>query len=342
MWGFASNAITSIGLKRSSSEPSRVCLDSSDDEVCSNSSQEEGLECPICLESFNIVENVPHVLWCGHTLCRNCVLGLQWALFKFSSQKFKIPFFIACPWCHLLSLRLVYKGNLKFPRKNFFLLWMIESFNGERVKFGSALSGENQQIGSPRASLAIGNQTGNGNLRRTHSSCPSLSRYNHDDRGSNVEWHHFSLQKSLESFIHITSKFPLVIVFLLIVFFAIPGCAIILALYLLLTVVFAIPSFFLLYFAYPILERLVREITSWPGIIGLSPFLEPYGSNYPLPVVIQFFFHQSGAHYANLSLRHPENSRITWYAWQWKFQEYMRHVSWVICKFWRLSLNDCH
>ncbi|KAM1859161.1 hypothetical protein ACFX13_011501 [Malus domestica] len=262
MWGFASNAITSVGLKRSSSEPSQVCLDSSDDEVCSNSSREEGLECPICLESFNIVENVPHVLWCGHTLCRNCVLGLQWALVQLSSQKFKIPFFISCPWCHLLSLRLIYKGNLKFPRKNFFLLWMVESFNGDRLKFVPAISGENQLIGSPIASLAIGNQAANGNLRRNHSSCPSLSRHNRDDRGGHVERHQFSLHKSLDCFIHITSKFPLVILFLVIAFFAIPGSAIILAIYLLLTVVFAIPSFLLLYFAYPILDRLVKEISS--------------------------------------------------------------------------------
>lgn len=262
MWGFASNAIASIGLRRSLSEPSRVLLDSSDDEVCSNSSREEGLECPICLESFNIVENVPHVLWCGHTLCRNCVLALQWAVFKFSSQKFKVPFFISCPWCHLFSLRLVYKGNLKFPRKNFFLLWMIESFNGDRVKFGSAFNGENQQISSPRVNFATGNQAGNSNLRRNHSSCPLLSRYNGVDGGGRVERHYFSLHKSLDCFIQFTSKFPLVVVLLLIVFCVIPGSAIILALYLLLTVLFAIPSFLVLYFAYPTLERLVRGITS--------------------------------------------------------------------------------
>jgi hypothetical protein len=62
--------------------------------------------------------------------------------------------------------------------------------------------------------------------------------------------------------IHFTSKFPLVIIFLLIAFFVVPGCAVILALYLLVTVAFAIPSFLVLYFAYPTLERLVREITS--------------------------------------------------------------------------------
>jgi hypothetical protein len=53
-----------------------------------------------------------------------------------------------------------------------------------------------------------------------------------------------------------------VIIFLLIVFFAIPGSLIILALYFLLTILFAVPAGLVLYFAYPILERLVNEITS--------------------------------------------------------------------------------
>ncbi|KAL4275360.1 hypothetical protein AHAS_Ahas20G0099400 [Arachis hypogaea] len=38
------------------------------------------------------------------------------------------------PWCNLLSFRLVYQGNIKFPRKNYFLLWMVESMNGDRGK----------------------------------------------------------------------------------------------------------------------------------------------------------------------------------------------------------------
>lgn len=266
MWGFASNAISSFGLKKSSST-SQACTECSDDDVCSNTSREEGLECPICWESFNVVENVPYVLWCGHTLCKNCVLGLQWALLKLPAQQIKIPFLVSCPWCHLLSLRLVYRGNLKFPRKNFFLLWMVESLNGDRVKFGSSLGGgENQQVWSPRGSVAIGNPaSSNVNPRRASvSSCPELSRYNSNNDGSSshVDRHYLSFHKSLDFFIHFTSKFPLVMIFLLIIFFAIPGCAVILALYLLITVLFAIPSLLVLYFVYPMLERLVREITS--------------------------------------------------------------------------------
>ncbi|XP_015894965.3 uncharacterized protein LOC107428884 [Ziziphus jujuba] len=262
MWGFGSNAISSFGMKKSSSK-SEACSECSDDDVCSNASREEGLECPICCESFNIVENVPYVLWCGHTLCKNCVLGLQWAILKLPAQQIKIPFLVSCPWCHLLSLRLVHRGSLKFPRKNFFLLWMVESLNGDRMKFGSSLGSENQQILPPRGGLTIGNPASHGNRRRaSFSSCPELSRYDGNDGRSYVDRQFLSLHKSLDFFIHFTSKFPLIVIFLLLIFFAIPGSAVILALYLLITVLFAIPSFLVLYFAYPMLERLVREITS--------------------------------------------------------------------------------
>ncbi|XVF03242.1 hypothetical protein REPUB_Repub04eG0244500 [Reevesia pubescens] len=258
MWSFASNAIASIGLK-SSKEASQACSDYSDDDVCSHgssSSRDEGLECPICWESFNIVENVPYVLWCGHTLCQNCILGLQPAVFKLPTQLIKIPFFISCPWCHLLSLRVVYKGNLKFPRKNFFLLWMIESLNGDRYGVvRRTLCGDNQP-------LMFGNQAINGVVRRGSNFHRSEQVRSQDNGRNNVERHHFSLHKSLDFFIHFTSKFPLVIIFLLIVFFVIPGSAVILLLYLLVTVVFAIPSFLVLYFAFPMLDRLVREITT--------------------------------------------------------------------------------
>lgn len=263
MWKFTSNVISSIGLKKSSSEPTRVCQECSDDEVASNVSRDEGLECPICWESFNIVENVPYVLLCGHTLCKNCVLALQSALLNFPGQQIKIPFLISCPWCHLLSLRWIHRGNLKFPRKNFFLLWMVESLNGDRTKFASSLSLEHQSVSSPRRNLPLGNRSGNGSLRRQPSSRNSgqLSQMENVGRSSNGQ--HSPFPKSLDIFIDIMSKFPLVIVFLLILFFVLPSCAVILLLYLLLTILFAIPSFLVLYFAYPVLGWLVKEITSW-------------------------------------------------------------------------------
>ncbi|KAH1097756.1 hypothetical protein J1N35_014677 [Gossypium stocksii] len=263
MWSFASNTIASIGLK-SSKEANQACSECSDDELCSNGSRDEGLECPICWEPFNIVENVPYVLWCGHTLCQNCILGLQPAVLKLPPQQIKISMFISCPWCHLISLRLVYKGNLQFPRKNFFILWMIESLNGDRYGISRRnLSGDNQSVGSLRCNLMLGNQAISGVVRRGSYANRSEQNRSLDTGGrTNAERHHFSLHKSLDFFIHFTSKFPLVIIFLLVVFFAIPGSAVILLLYFLVTVVFAIPSFLVLYFAFPMLDRLVREITS--------------------------------------------------------------------------------
>lgn len=246
MWSFASNVIGSIGLKKDPPQPSS---DNDDDEVSNVSRDEEeeeeeqGLDCPICFESFNIVENVPYVLWCGHTLCQNCVFALQPAVLRLSSQDIKVPFFVSCPWCQLLSLRVVYNGVLKFPKKNFFLLWMVESLNGDRTRHG----GGGSLVGSDN-----------------HQYCSNLIARPvvADNQSQPSSRQQFSFHKSLDFFISFTSKFPFVIVFLLIVFFAIPGSLVILALYFLLTILLAVPSGLVLYFAYPILERLVNEITS--------------------------------------------------------------------------------
>ncbi|KAK6133928.1 hypothetical protein DH2020_032320 [Rehmannia glutinosa] len=223
MWRSISHSIPGFGRKKNVTELARACHDVSDDETSSNASIDEGLECPICWESFNIVENVPYVLWCGHTLCKNCVLGLHWATLKFSGQQIQIPLFVSCPWCNLLTFRLFYKGNLIFPSKNFFLLWMVESRNGDRVKSPSSICRDRQQIWSPRCSSVIRNYSSNTSNRRMH------------------------------------PKFPLVIL-LLIVIFAIPTSAAVLMLYLVITIVFALPSFLVLYFAYPALDWLGREI----------------------------------------------------------------------------------
>lgn len=264
MWSFASNAIAGTsGLKNDSTRPNQASSDYSDDDISVNNSREEGLECPICWESFNIVENVPYVLWCGHTLCKNCVLGLQWAVVKLPTLPIQLPFFISCPWCNLLSFRLVYKGNLKFPRKNYFLLWMVESLNGDRVKSHSSSCGDHLPV-VPSWSWTrglISNQPSHPNNQVG----PRVRESNrHDDSRAtthlNTERLHSSLRKSLIFFVHLTAKFPLVFIFLLIVLYAIPASAIILAVYILITILFALPSFLVLYFAYPSLDWLVREI----------------------------------------------------------------------------------
>lgn len=265
MWNFASSCIAGSGEQNNSSKPSQVATECSDDEVSSNISRAEGLECPICFESFNIVENVPYVLWCGHTLCKNCILGLHWAVVKFPTLPVQLPLFISCPWCNLLSFRLVYKGSLKFPRKNYFLLWMLESMNGDRVKSHSSSCGDDHQPVSSDSNIGRGSRVDSGILRREqvihHSRSPGS---NHEEVRVNdylsLERLHSSLQKSLVFFVQLTAKFPLVFILVLIVLYAIPASAAILALYILITVLFALPSILMLYFAYPSLDWLVREI----------------------------------------------------------------------------------
>lgn len=266
MWNFASNCVAgSIRSKVNLPKSNQDATDSSDDEVSSVTSREEGLECPICWESFNLVENIPYVLWCGHTLCKHCILGLQWAVVKFPTLPIQLPLFISCPWCNLLSLRLVYKGNLKFPRKNFFLLWMLESMNGDRVNDHSTYCGDHQSVWPSAGGKLLGGSTSHSNLGRGHCSHHlESSGSSHSNTRSNsylaVERLNASVQRSLVFFVQLTAKFPLVIIFLMIILYAIPASAAILALYILVTLVFALPSFLILYFAYPSLDWLIREI----------------------------------------------------------------------------------
>eukprot|EP00252_Welwitschia_mirabilis_P019554 TRINITY_DN4553_c0_g1_i1.p1 TRINITY_DN4553_c0_g1~~TRINITY_DN4553_c0_g1_i1.p1 ORF type:complete len:258 (+),score=9.63 TRINITY_DN4553_c0_g1_i1:347-1120(+) len=257
MWSFSSNSVSGTNNKSSS-----IC---SDDEASYRKSVEERLECPICWESFNIVENVPYVLWCGHTLCKNCVLALQWAIVRFPTLPVQLPLFISCPWCQLLSFRLVWKGNLRFPRKNFFLLWMVESMNDERRVHGSLCGGDQGcgQHSESTSEFSTGSSTGE------HVQVAAENRSNWRNRLINMYRNHLnpnmlhaSFRKSLIIFVQMTAKFPLVIIFLLIVLYVIPASAAILALYCIITVLFAIPSFLILYFSYPSLEWLVREIVT--------------------------------------------------------------------------------
>uniref|UniRef100_A0A0A9CV05 RING-type domain-containing protein n=1 Tax=Arundo donax TaxID=35708 RepID=A0A0A9CV05_ARUDO len=258
MWSFASNAIA--GSLKKKLQPARCSisnLDCSDDEVSSCTSREEGLDCPICWESFNLVENVPYVLWCGHTMCKNCILGLHWAVVKFPTLPIQLPLFITCPWCNLLSFRLVYKGNLKFPRKNYFLLWMVESMNGERAKFHSTSHDEHHSSLPSGGSPSSSHHQRRNAVRPVSSSARDTNVFRNFFQTDNIS---VSLQKLMVCFVQMTAKFPLVIIFLLIVLYAVPASAAVLVLYVLVTFLFALPSFFILYFAYPTLDWLVREI----------------------------------------------------------------------------------
>ncbi|VFQ95277.1 unnamed protein product [Cuscuta campestris] len=251
MWRSIWNAITSIGRKKGAVEPRRTCNQFSDgDDDDDVSSNEEALECPICWESFNIVENVPYVLWCGHTICKNCLLGLKWASLNISVHRIRVPLFVSCPWCNLLTLRLLFRGNLKAPNKNFFLLWMVESRNGDRfLSHTCTYHPQSRMNNTTTGHLAPGAANGIRHLGNGGGDSPRRRP-------------EFSIHKSIDFFIRFTSRFPLVVVLVFMVIFAIPSSAAILIAYSAITVVFAVPAALVMYFAYPTLDWLVKEISS--------------------------------------------------------------------------------
>ncbi|KAL5699028.1 hypothetical protein ACHQM5_029986 [Ranunculus cassubicifolius] len=215
--------------------------------------EEELLECPICWESFNVVENIPYVFWCGHTLCKTCLLSLQWAEVKLPTIHIQLPLFVSCPWCQLLSFRLVLKTRISYPRKNFLLLWLVESANGNRTRYcpsSSSFSGS-ETVLPPSTSFVHQTET----RGRPH----SRQVVNHLVGGWRVC---APLRKSVAFLLHLTAKFPVVFLFMLIVLYVIPASAAILVVFLLITFLFALPSFMVLYFSYPILEWLVKEMIS--------------------------------------------------------------------------------
>ncbi|KAL0701718.1 hypothetical protein Bca4012_057840 [Brassica carinata] len=213
-------------------------LDSSGDGI--KTAKEERLECPICWESFNVVENVPYVLWCGHTICKFCLLGLQRAIVnKSSGFPFQLPFFVACPWCSFLSLRLVCNGTIKFPSKNYYLLWMVETVNGSRSDNKRVTSGQRR----------CNEVTSDDN--RGWWSAPTRTGRLHD-----------SVCKSMAIVARLLAKFPLAVIFLLVALYAIPVSAAVLAVSVFVTFALAVPSFLVLYFAVPSLNWLIREISA--------------------------------------------------------------------------------
>ncbi|KAM0937845.1 hypothetical protein DsansV1_C24g0183511 [Dioscorea sansibarensis] len=187
----------------------------------------------MCLMSYRVA-----------TLCRNCVIALPWAIVKFPTHPIRLPLFISCPWCHLLSIRLVYKGNIKFPHKNFFVLWMIESMTNDRAKSHTSYSAENH-------SLKLASY-----IHQEHQPASTMPNYLNAERIQPLTC------KLLAFFMNLTAKFPLSIIFLLIILCTIPTSAAILALYILITVLFSLPWFLILYFGYRSLDWLIREINT--------------------------------------------------------------------------------
>ncbi|KAL1216765.1 hypothetical protein V5N11_025262 [Cardamine amara subsp. amara] len=261
MWKLASKSIKE-GFKSKGEEattkPRKAPEESSGDGR--KTTKEEKLECPICWESFNVFENVPYVLWCGHTICKYCLLGLQRAVvIKSLALPFQLPFFVACPWCNILSLRLVCNGKIRFPSKNFYLLWMVESMNGCR----SNSRGDNKNVTSGQ--------------RDVRKRCDGVSITASDDERflDNHGWWndltrgffrtgilHDSVCKSMALVARLLAKFHLVVLFLLMALYAIPASAAVLGIYFFVTFALAVPSFLVLYFAFPSLNWLIREIAA--------------------------------------------------------------------------------
>jgi hypothetical protein len=216
-------------------------------------SLEEGLECPVCWESFDDRDNTPYVLWCGHSLCRSCVLSLEWATVKLSGLPLQLPLFICCPWCQFLTFRFKWKGQLRYPCKNFFLLWVVESLQGEHGP-PTACSEDTEPLPLPIFGLAA--------LISPRTPRPVELRQNPTSSRWRLSRWRRSGTRMATSFLQFTARIPLVLLFLFIVVYVLPFSTLVLALYCLITVLFAVPSFLVMYFSYPSLDWLVRAIAS--------------------------------------------------------------------------------
>eukprot|EP00249_Psilotum_nudum_P021779 c28242_g1_i2 orf=663-1460(+) len=231
-----------------------------------------GMDCPVCWEGFNNSENIPYVLWCGHTLCRSCVMGLQWAVVKFPVVPLHLPLFITCPWCQFLSCRLVWKGRLKCPCKNFFLLWMVESAGGndkmeqqpeipkvEQKFFRGSLTMPNMEASDFQCSRDRHSRTD----QRHHSfSISNRSRGLHQGQETELFFLSGWFRCLMVFGLQLLSKLTSLLLLLFILFYILPFSTMILLVYFVATIVFAFPSFLMIYFAFPSVGWLAREIVT--------------------------------------------------------------------------------
>ncbi|KAH7416469.1 hypothetical protein KP509_14G092900 [Ceratopteris richardii] len=218
-----------------------------DDEACSKSSVEDVLECPVCWEGFNSGSQLPYVLWCGHSLCKSCLLGLQWATVKLPILPVQLPLLIACPWCQFLSCRLVWRGKLKYPSKNFFLLWLVESVRTGPRHLGDTSKPETLQ---PDVHYETAHQVPSFSLRQL--ARPQLNA----DTQILQRW----MRKLGGLCALLMAKVMLMLLVMFILFCVLPFSTIVLMVYFVATLIFAFPSFLVVYFAFPSLNWLLREI----------------------------------------------------------------------------------
>ncbi|KAF9614644.1 hypothetical protein IFM89_019621 [Coptis chinensis] len=151
--------------------------------------------------------------------------------------------------------------RIRFPSKNFLLLWLVESANGNRTKSRPTSFSKSESYQPPVIPL----------VRQSTSIASSREYLDEPFQSATISRHAENhllggwricdpLRKLLGLLLHLTAKFPMVVMFLLVVLYVIPASAAILVVYLLLTFLFALPSVMVLYFSYPILEWLVKEM----------------------------------------------------------------------------------
>ncbi|XP_024529422.1 uncharacterized protein LOC112345928 [Selaginella moellendorffii] len=214
------------------------------------------LECPVCWENFNGGDHTPYVLFCGHTLCKTCLMGLQWGTIK--PLQLQLPLLVPCPWCQFLTLRLSWKGGrLKFPAKNFFLLSIVEAARGSS-------SAATTECSKPEDHVPASRRLDKGAWRMSDVWQIGLNLQQrrvwheivHD------EWNADQVLKLIRLIAQVISKLPPMILLLFLVFYVLPFSALVLVLYSLVTLVFAVPCYLVLYFSYPGMQWLAREIVA--------------------------------------------------------------------------------
>lgn len=228
------------------------------DEALSKSGVEDGLECPLCWEGLNSSRHLPYVLWCGHSLCKSCLLGLQWATVKLPVVPVQLPLFISCPWCQFLSCRLVWKGKLKYPCKNFLLLWLVESVGGDMRHCHDGTKMEDKPYSGAVASASHQFYYGVADQASSHRLWEILGA----QQPSNVFFLHRWFKKMVSLCAQLMAKFMLLLLVMFILFCVLPFSTVILVVYFAATLIFAFPSFLAVYFAFPSLSWLLREIVT--------------------------------------------------------------------------------
>lgn len=157
----------------------------------------------------------------------------------------------------------IVSGKLRFPSKNFFLLWLVENANCNGIRFSPSSCNDEKLFQSSSSRTSV---------RQCGAYPSSIESVHESPRGSSQarEGSNYSflyswrvcawMRKSLGLLVHLMAKFPMVAIFMVIVLYVIPASAAILVGYLLITFLFALPSFLVLYISYPILSWLVEEI----------------------------------------------------------------------------------